>query len=147
MSVIAYKQGVMAADKRAVDSYGVITVTTKLFKREGLGVLGVAGKTNDCLRVRAWFLEGHPFPKNIDVDFMILTEDGVCKVYRSSMCGTVVEGPYAAIGSGSDYAIAAMDLGEGAVAAVLFASKFVSNCGNGVDVYVRASPNGESSHE
>ena len=141
MTTIAYSKGWLAADTRvSIGNYH--TKTEKLYKIEGLGVLGLAGSTKICNRVARWWAsgcEGDP-PEASEKEQedgyicqgilatkegLFLLEDGVFPI--------VIKADYLAVGSGSDYAIAAMEMGKSAKEAVAEAAKHDIYTGGDID--------------
>ncbi|OBR52335.1 hypothetical protein A6456_10570 [Paraburkholderia tropica] len=64
---------------------------------------------------------------------MVVRNDGTVWLYGCSAYPFQMEDPFHAIGSGRDFAMAAMWLGKTAVQAVHVASQFCSGCGMGID--------------
>ena len=69
---------------------------------------------------------------------LIIMPDGAIHYYSKTPDPLIVEGRTFAIGSGSEYAEAAMYLGKTAREAVAVAIALDSGCGNGVDELVLA---------
>lgn len=137
MTVIAWDGRTLAADKQATCS-GLIRTVTKIHR---FGDLLVAG-SGDLDRAEASFLwvkngrdpDAFPRPAS-DTDYvdLLVIEGGRTLKYERTPQPLVFEDAHFAMGSGRDYAIAAMHLGLSARDAVLLASKFDSGCGNGID--------------
>lgn len=136
MTVIAYKAGILAAD-RLLDLGGVKTSVTKIFiMRRHL--VGAAGDGRACLDALEWFRLGRKassWPVDKDLDVHLLTIDTQGRV-RFFDCGSaeVIEEPFYAIGTGAPFALAAMSMGANARRAVSIASRWDTACGNGCDV-------------
>ena len=140
MTVIAWDGKTIAADKQS--NYGnTKRIATKLFRANDC-IIGFAGNVAIGQEVVDWFTrDGMPkdFPpqardKEDFVSLLIAYKTGcVSEITRSpfpdSLTGKV------AIGSGRDFALAAMHLGKSAVEAVEVAALFDVNCGMGYDAY------------
>jgi hypothetical protein len=140
MSVIAWDGKRLAADKRA--SIGtLIRTTTKVFHL-GDALAAYSGDADAGEEVLAWFKDGHDpakFPdaqRNRDIwaGLLIVWADGTIWKYERTPYPLKFPPQQFAIGSGRDFALAAMHCGKTAPEAVEVASVFCSGCGNGVDV-------------
>lgn len=138
MTVIAWDGRMLAADKMATNA-GLNRTVTKIWKpRPGL-LLAIAGDFSVAVEMREWFLAGadpKEFPSKARDDvssLIVVTAHGYAK-YESGPYPLPFDDTHMAIGSGRDYAIAAMHLGLDAMEAVRVACLFDVNCGNGVDV-------------
>lgn len=138
MTVIAWDGKSLAADKRAV-SCGLISTTTKI-RRIGSLLVGACGNTALGNEMMAWVERGRnpdDFPqaqRNPDENCGLLVIDsGRIIKYESSPYPIEFEDSFFAIGSGRDFALAAMHCGKSAAEAVEIASLFECGCGNGVD--------------
>lgn len=137
MTVIAWDGKTLAADKRAVNAMLARTVTK--IKRLPWGVLlGWSGDQDIGSELRDWFAAGADasrFPEAArkgDATLMVV-ERGKVRFYVASPAPMEVEDSQVAIGSGRDYAQAAMALGKTAREAVELACRFDTGCGNGID--------------
>jgi hypothetical protein len=154
MTVIAWDGTTLAADKRALCSNKPTTVT-KIFrcKREPTTVLAVSGELTLGLQMVHWYDELGADPEKLPafqstgdyVGLVKLTPDGLWQFEKGGV-PFKVEDRYYAMGSGRDYALAAMYLGKNAVEAVQIACVFDTGCGNGVDA-MRPDPVVGSFHE
>jgi len=139
MTVIAWDGKTLAADKRAVAS-GLISTTTKI-RRIGDLLVGIAGNLSAGMEMLEWIENGREREKypavqqNDDRSCGCLVIDGgrILK-YESGPIPLVFEQPFFAMGSGRDFAVAAMHCGKSAREAVEIASLYENGCGNGVDV-------------
>ena len=140
MSIIAWDGQRLAADKRA--SIGsLIRTTTKVF-RLPVTLAGYEGDADAGEEILAWFKAGHDpktFPasqrsKDTWAGLLIIWPDGVLWKYEHTPYPIPFPPQQFAIGSGRDFALAAMHLGKTAAEAVEIACHFDSGCGNGVDV-------------
>lgn len=142
MSVIAWDGKTLAADKRA--SFGsTIRTTTKIF-RHGNALVAYAGDASHGEEVRAWWASGadpDQFPTSQrdkdDWAGLLVIRKGergpVIARYERTPYPIYFEDEQFSIGSGRDFALAAMFLGCDARRAVEVASALDSGCGNGVD--------------
>lgn len=139
MTVIAWDGRTLAADKRV--SYGNMSRTTTKIRRVGDCLVGIAGSGSIGLAVVEWLGNGADpaaFPKlQEDADdhanVLVIRPDGCIEEYARTAYPTVYEDKFAAIGSGRDFAVAAMHLGKTAREAVEVACLFDTGCGNGID--------------
>ena len=139
MTIIAWDGKTLAADKRAVSANRPV-VTTKIFRvRDDL--VGFSGEAALGLAMVEWYRQGAepcnlPEFQKADADsvgFVVVKADGrVFRFERSAYPFQILE-PFFAMGSGRDYALAAMHLNRTAVEAVELACLFDVNCGNGFD--------------
>jgi len=140
MTCIAYQNGTMAADKQATVANMARTVT-KIFKNNGW-LYGFSGDGARCMEMMEWLTSGHDperlpkFQRDPETCVIVLAvnPEGVIHIFEASHQPNIVEEDYHAIGSGRDYAMAAMYLGHGPVVGVAVASHFDCTCGRGVDV-------------
>ena len=141
MTCIAWDGKTLAADKRA-ESAGHYFTTTKARKIATGEVLAWTGDADTGRMMAAWYEAGADpakYPecqkdKDAWARLIVATARGV-KYYDRWPQFTVVEEPFAAWGSGRDFALTAMHLGKSAREAVLIAALFESGCGNGVDEF------------
>jgi hypothetical protein len=139
MTTIAFDGKTLAADKRT--SFGGLHATTiKVHRVNGLLVAGCGTSALIC-EMRAW-LESGADPKEFPAaqrdtkecaSVLVIHPNGDIRQYESSPYPLVILDKHWAIGSGRDFAMAAMYLGKTAVEAVEVASVFDTNTGNGVD--------------
>lgn len=137
MTVIAWDGRTLAADKRA--SLGtLIRTTTKIF-RFGGALLSYCGETGMGEELVAWFKAGavpKDYPERQSADdastLLVIDASGI-RTYERSPFPARIEDRTFAIGSGRDFALAAMHLGKTAAEAVAVAIALDSGCGNGID--------------
>ena len=138
MTVIAYRDGIMASDKQA--AYGQLRSTvTKIFRIENV-LVGICGELNYALELVQWLRSGAK-PKNIphfqlteDAQTMMVIQDRKIWIYAQGSVPFRHEDEYASIGSGSECATAAMWCGKSAVESVQCAIALNTGCGMGIDV-------------
>lgn len=142
MSVIAWDGKTMAADKRAVIGGGFYRTTTKIF-RVGNALVGYAGDADAGEEMLAWFDKDHADPKLFpqsqrDKDgwagLLVVWEAGEIWKYERTPFPIKFPPQQFAIGSGRDFAMAAMHLGKTAAEAVEVACALDPGCGNGIDM-------------
>jgi hypothetical protein len=136
VTIIAWDGRVMAADKRTTDA-GMPWTTTKIVRDGGGALLGACGNSSMCRELRLWWQKGAT-PENYPDKakaccLMVVTPDRQILLYIDGPIPVEIHNGFAAIGSGRDYAIAAMHYGRGAIEAVELASIYDTGCGNGVD--------------
>ena len=139
MTTIAWDGNTLAADKRAVNGTSHSTVT-KIRKIKG-ELCGGGGQFSSVLEMFEWINKGkkpEEFPKSqLDDDkwapILVITKTNKILKYEQSPIPIEYEDGMQAIGSGRDYALAAMHLGKNAKEAIEVASKFDPHTGNGVD--------------
>lgn len=139
MTVIAWDGERLAADRLA-DSNGLARSVTKIRLLRG-HLCGASGRTAYCQAMFAWFeggAEPGAYPRWQDsddyADFVAITPDRRILKWERTPHPIEYEDQHFAMGSGRDYAMAAMHLGKTAVEAVEVASHFEIGCGNGIDV-------------
>ena len=141
MTVIAQDGKTLAADRLLSigDSKGTIT---KIFKSEQKQILfGAAGPTNSCKLMANWIFNSGlccDFPKeqlanSTSCCCIVITADKAILRYSNSPEPTILEDTFCAIGTGRDFALAAMYLGKTAKEAVEVACALQIHCGNGID--------------
>lgn len=139
MTVIAWDGQTLAADKRGTSS-GLRFKVTKIF-RTSIGLIGVDGNYDVCMELLDWIRNGQVvsnYPKSQENDsrysyLILIKPDKQIYRYERGPIPFKVEEPYFAVGSGRDFALAAMYIGKTAKEAVEIASHFQTDCGDGVD--------------
>lgn len=137
MTVVAWDGQTLAADKMAMAGSLKSGVTTKLFRWDN-GICAIAGDMVQGLAVISWLQDGadpETFPKDPDheASVLVIQNDKRVFYYEDSPIALPFENQFHAIGSGRDYALAAMHLGKSAEEAVAVACALDAFCGNGVD--------------
>ncbi len=139
MTVIAWDGKTLAADRKS--TYGNTTRSTTKIHRVGAALVGYSGGASVGNEVIAWFRDGadpQKFPamqrdKDEHVNLLVVYADERIHEYIRTPFPEVVEDKFVAIGSGRDFALAAMHLGQSAAQAVELACRLDANCGQGVD--------------
>lgn len=139
MSIIVWDGKMLAADKRATNN-GHAATTSKIFRIDGM-LIGFSGDACFGLAMLAWLKEGAD-PKQFP-ESQKSSDDyaGVVRIERSGLILKYERSPFPmpihdrafAMGSGRDYALAALHLGKGAREAVEVACALDIYCGNGID--------------
>lgn len=145
MTVIVWDGKNLAADRRSVCG-GLITTKTKIWRVEtpmGVALAGYSGDADAGEAVLAWFragMEPKDFPASQrDKDqwapfiAVLAGSDEIWRIERTPH-PIVFPSQHYAIGSGRDFALAALYCGKSVREAVEVACHFDSGCGNGVDV-------------
>lgn len=136
MTTLAFRDGVLAADRLCSGNSAIYGFKTKIVKRHGF-IAGATGSTPLCRRFTDWFMDGMaglPTMRNGDCDatgvliiapkrWITFTPDG----------HEFYEREFMAWGSGCEFAIGAMAMGATAEQAVEVASRFCLHTGGPVD--------------
>ena len=138
MTTIAWDGKSLAADKRVVIC-GLQRTTTKIHK-VGAALVGCSGSGYQAAEMLAWARAGfkkNTFPESqrddeLAVEMLVILPTGI-QVYGDTPYAVEYEDKHFAIGSGRDFALAAMFLGKSAQDAVLLAAEFDPGTGSGVD--------------
>ena len=139
MTCIVWDGYTLAADKRSTIG-GLYRVTTKIH-RVGSALVGYAGHGAQCSEMLAWARGGFrkaAFPESqrdtdASIVLLVIRPGGVIQAYEHTPHAIEYEDKQFAVGSGRDFALAAMRLGKNARDAVLLAAEFDPGTGNGVD--------------
>lgn len=140
MTIVAWDGKTLAADKAGTNC-GYRRTVTKIFRVPD-GLVGFAGDGSRALALLEWFKNGRDpamwpkFQEDADtaVGCMFIANDGQNYGYHLTPYPERSQDRFDAIGSGRDYALAAMYLGHDARRAVEVASALDNGCGNGIDV-------------
>lgn len=141
MTVIVWDGTTLAADRRALNN-GYPGTVCKLRRAPNGSLVAYSGDYDTGIALANWYCEGaepHKMPPNRDKDgycrayLLVIEVDGTVVRYEREPVALRFLDPVAAMGSGRDYALAALHLGCTAVRAVEVASALDTNCGNGID--------------
>jgi hypothetical protein len=140
MTVIVWDGHTLAADKRMSDN-GYPATTTKIFRAPNGALLGGSGDSDAVSALRRWYCDGADrteYPNNRDGDtccgrLLVITPEGKVTMYLRGPDPLLIEDRMYAMGSGGDFALAAMHLGHDARHAVEVACALDTDCGNGID--------------
>lgn len=131
MTVIAFRDGVLAADRRVTDGHGRQTGEVDKIGRH-LGFRWAwCGDHGNAKRLLDWILSGGdgPQPKAKSGSVVVIPDEGQAIIYGQGTSWPVPDAEFHAWGSGSCYALGAMAMGAGAVDACLAACRFDTDCG------------------
>jgi ATP-dependent protease HslVU (ClpYQ) peptidase subunit len=138
MTVIAWDGKTLAADRMVV-SGGVKRMTTKIHRVDG-DLFGISGCLAIGMARLQWVRDGldpsaYPVAKDDSEwgQMLRIGVDGRIMLYNLNGVPMVFEDSCYAIGSGSDFALAAIHLGRDAEAAVRVACALSHECGMGID--------------
>lgn len=140
MTTIAYKDGVLAADTRMIVSDHIISSCTKIrYLPNGVVVACAGNANNEAVALKyfsgeKWMDEEPPDIKK-GFECILITKTGVPMACHGSLRPFVIEHPYYAVGTGTEFALAAMEMGKGAVEAVKFSARLDCNTNDSVTVY------------
>jgi hypothetical protein len=140
MTVIAYRDGLLAADSRVCNNEGVITGSVvKLARREDGAIAGLCGHAGDVAMFRAWFLAGNPRPwshptweakdKGQGFAALVIELDGTVQIVDEHGVAYPLEAEFYARGAGAELALGAMEMGARADQAVEVACRRSVWCG------------------
>lgn len=140
MTCIAWDGKTLAADKRASDN-GIARVVTKIRRASNGALCGCSGNVSRDAELFAWYDRGanpSDFPPTErdeqKCSMLVAIEPGpFVKFYSTTPYPAIFEGPRFAMGSGRDFAEAAMFLGLSARDAVNVACTLNTGCGDGID--------------
>lgn len=144
MTIIAYTKGILASDTKAVDEQNQVLKTQKLFRLGNGSVIGTAG--NADIRDMLAILDKaslSKLPTKLKLASHAALFKGLWLFPGGELFRVSVEAidtrweaeilpildPWAAVGSGSAYALGAMVAGKTAVEAVRIACRLDNNCG------------------
>lgn len=139
MTTVAWDGRTLAADKQT--TFGGLRATTTKVHRINGNLIACAGIAAQIAEFLVWFEAGAK-PADMpasqrdtdkSVDALVVRPDGAVVQYGNTPHPIPIEDRQFAIGSGRDYALAAMYLGKTAREAVEVAAVFDPSTGNGVD--------------
>lgn len=142
MTVIAWDGKILAADMQ-ITSNTTVSITTKIKLVETRScdkyLIGVTGSIGDLQAFCHWFTsenDSEKYPKNFIDDSaaaIVINEAGEINLYETTPFGTLLQTKTFAIGSGKQFAMAAMYYGKSAIEGVHLACQFDAYCGQGID--------------
>lgn len=143
MSVICFRDGVLAADSRAYGGHGCPSpgVKSKLHRLDDGSRVGVvSAKLGHPEKFVAWLRAGGDPAEWVgdlpDLRAIVVRPDGAVHLYDDNIWASGPIGPadFFALGSGTEYALGAMHMGASAAEAVEAAIRFDANSGGAVMV-------------
>lgn len=139
MTTIAWDGKTLAADKMASSGNAKWGQCTKIFRTRA-GLVGFAGSADIAMALLHWVENGcepSEFPtinaEENDTLAMVISPTGTVTIYERTPHPQILHNEFVAIGSGRDFAMAAMHLGNSAEKAVEVAAALDAYTGNGVD--------------
>lgn len=148
MTTLAWDGTTLAAD-RLIHHGGMRTAATKIEKTEGGCLLGFAGDYALSRELFEWFRRGrdpHAYPmfqqgpEGAPVDLLCIEPGGRVLIYSRSPYPQVIEEEDVALGSGREFARAALFMGATAKRAVEVAIALDVYSGIGIDVLTLKEP-------
>lgn len=141
MTTVAYKSGVMAADRMACEGNTKYGRMTKIHRSRGY-LLGFSGAADVAMALLRWFENGAdpaewPDPHGEDrteASMLVVSPAGSVMCYERFPVPLIMEQEYHAIGSGRDFALAVMHMGHDPIKAVEVACELDAFSGGGIDV-------------
>jgi hypothetical protein len=138
MTTIAYKQGTLAADTLMIKGNTIFGHVEKIVRRESDGALcGGAGNLGWVQAFHRWFLEGEegdpPPLGEYDNGIIVRKDNPEVEIFEDAGAWCFTPN-YTAIGSGKEFALAAMGLGTDAETAIKTAMQFDPGTGGEVMV-------------
>lgn len=134
MTVIAWKDGLMAAD--SVSTRGDTRYWVRKLHRIENVVVAMTGNTDHCEALLAWFRAGRPvekFPESQKHDSnyacAVFAYQGRIFTIDQTPYPAEMLAPFGALGVGRDFAIGALAAGADAVTAVKIACEWGDGCG------------------
>lgn len=150
MTTIAWDGTSLVADKLVTDNHGLKSTVTKIFRENG-NLVGFSGEAWLAQEFRAWVRDGgnpEKYPAKMKEGSgtgLVISSSRQIRIYEGGPYPIEMEQKYHAIGSGRDFAIAAMYLGKTAREAIAVAHQFNTGTGSAVDElrfqYDRVDPN------
>ncbi|MEE8262972.1 MAG: hypothetical protein V3R83_10960 [Gammaproteobacteria bacterium] len=133
MTTIAFDGVTMAADRQCGGAHIMRVLEPKLFRVNG-SVFGVCGRLEHIVMMRDWLRKGGEKPNLGDHFEALEARNGACWYYSSGLARCRLDFP-ASIGSGQDFAMAAMYAGKDARNAVKIAIKLDEGSGLGIQTF------------
>lgn len=126
MTTIAWDGTTLAGDSLGVIGNSLRVKSQKLFRLDDGRLFGGSGRYDDVLAVSEWLddEDREEPPKVEDFAGIVVTPSGECYRIEESLVLMPIFERCHAVGSGRDFAIAAMALGKTAAEAVEFAKQF-----------------------
>ncbi len=140
MTVVAWDGKTLAADKLSSDGTSRRT-TTKVVRASNGALMAACGDASRCREIEAWYERGakpEDFPATQRIAesaaWLLVVEPGpVLKYFQVTPYPLIIEDKKFTMGSGRDYAAAALHLGLCAYEACAVAIALCPECGMGID--------------
>jgi len=143
--VADFRVNMMVSDSKA--SYGELSFKTKkIFRCDNGDLVGFSGECTNALKFVRWYMDGADTSSSPEwddgiFDALVMTKNGLF-LWDKSLIGMEVDEPFFSIGSGSVYALKAMQNGMSAVEAVEATTKIDPASGMPVRVEAYFPPYG-----
>lgn len=138
MTTIAWDGRTLAGDTQ----YSMFRGTgSKVFRLKTGALIGSCGQIQDGVAVRDWLENGCEKPKVSEGFHAILIEDGKLFTLEDKLVKIQYDRPFFAIGSGRDFAMAAMHLGRTAAEAIRVSHVFDPDTGPDLTELSVSDPN------
>ena len=143
MTTIAYRNGVLAGDGRETsigDDESAVVLTDnciKVFKLKDGRLFGGSRGSEDITRLHQALIKNAPLPKLEDVNGLLIDRKGRIWLYEGTIWQPI-KSKYYAVGSGSVFALGALDQGATAIEAVRIGARRDPYSGGKIS-YVRLS--------
>lgn len=125
MTTIAWDGTTLAGDTLGIIGGSLKVYSVKVFALEGGRVYGGAGAYQDVLAVRDWLAKQTAEKPSVqDFAGLVIDDLGKCWRLEEALIYLPITEPFHACGSGRDFALAAMAMGQDAATAVRFAAQF-----------------------
>jgi len=121
MTTIAWDGTTLAGDTLVVAG-NLKTAGVKLYRLQDGRLYGGSGYQEQVLAVREWLETAGEKPKLEQFAAILITPDGACLRLEEQLIPMPIQERFHAVGSGRDFAMAAMALGKTALEAVLLAA-------------------------
>jgi len=148
MTIICYRDGVLAADRMCSASFDLIHGYHKKICEQDGTAWASSGAIQECMAFDQWVRTGRSDrnkpslsdDKDTSLVAILIERDGTVKHYNYNLVPFTMEAPYFAIGNGDMVAYGAMFMGASAEEAVRAACAHVLGCGGGIDVLRLSQP-------
>lgn len=130
MTTVAWDGITLAADRQMSLFRGS---TTKIHRLVDGRLYGACGQLQDAVAVKEWLEKGGEKPKVTDNFHAIIVDQSMCYSMEDKLVLLPRDRPMFAVGSGRDFAMAAMLLGKTAAEAILIAHQLDTDTGPQVD--------------
>ena len=137
MTIVVWTPEAMAADR--LSTRGDTNYYLRKLWRVGNEVIGLAGGSDYCVALLAWFQAGaklEDWPRWQDKDdyaIALVARQGKCFLYDRTPHPIEILQDFCAIGSGREVALGALSQGASAVDAVASAIIWTNTCGGAID--------------
>lgn len=130
MTTIAFDGKTMAADRQVSTFRGSVA---KIHRLADGSLYGASGKFDETVAVLAWLAGGEKPKIEEHIHAIVVAPSGKFHTYEKLLVALPAASSFMAVGSGRDFAMAAMHLGKSAAEAVKIAHLFDTDTGPDVD--------------